>query len=419
MGIRRLKPDGWINGTKLRTLKLIPHPSKSSRPAMEIDIKATRPAFFSLRPKVLGAVAERSTSEATPGKLVLFLTERFKCSLLKGFKWDGNLMKFDEMGGIWSWRFWREKLEVHKNITFNIRVPLKRHSNIASAFRHIPMFCGFGQVQPHMCREDHHLADMVAWIELQCVSVWFELFQTWSKQNQSDAFIVFSSPISCERLNVPNCQPRRGKVREPFSKLLVGRVGAIENAIAPFTLNVKVCWVLLSEEHATLDHVLHFHIFHTIYCTMSVLCTQYIYYCSFCMSACIHWGWVWGLPLAAVASHASGCLGKSQSITCKALVAICQRFPQWSVFCGTRAQASKILKFEWCWSCIHNSAKAKEGFKWHKSVASIDPSGARYTWMVLNGTKVLAPLAEPGVTPPQALTTYHGKLGEKRRESFE
>ena len=63
---------------------------------MEIDIKATRPAFFSLRPKVLGAVAERSTSEATPGKLVLFLTERFKCSLLKGFKWDGNLMKFDE-----------------------------------------------------------------------------------------------------------------------------------------------------------------------------------------------------------------------------------------------------------------------------------------------------------------------------------
>ena len=43
-------------GPETGTLKLIPHPSKSSRPAMEIDIKAT------------------------PGKLVLFLTERFKYS---------------------------------------------------------------------------------------------------------------------------------------------------------------------------------------------------------------------------------------------------------------------------------------------------------------------------------------------------
>ena len=54
-------------------------------------------------------------------------------------------------------------------------------------------------------------------------------------------FVVFSTPISCERLNVSNCQPRRGKVREALSKLLGGRVGAIENAIAPFRLNMKVC----------------------------------------------------------------------------------------------------------------------------------------------------------------------------------
>lgn len=153
MGIRGLKSNGWINGTKLRTLKLIPHPSKSSRPAMEIDIKATRPAFFRCVLSPPGGCRTPFTSEATPGKLVLFLTERFKCSPLKGFKWDGNLMSFDEMGRMLKLEVLkgtREILEVHKSITFNIRVPLKRHSNIASAFDTFPCFVALARYS-HIC----------------------------------------------------------------------------------------------------------------------------------------------------------------------------------------------------------------------------------------------------------------------------